>query len=126
MSSAPRKRLFRRQSKPFCFVVVSPYIAEKLSLVVSVAAITLWPFVFFRKEPDALTLRHEKIHIAQQAELLIVGFYAIYVFDWVVGMLRGRTSEQAYEEIRFEAEAYTHEGDEHYLERRPRFAWARS
>jgi len=40
-------------------------------------AMAVWPFVFVRRDKDitARDIRHEKIHGAQQLELLLVGFF---------------------------------------------------
>ncbi len=43
----------------------------------SFEAMAVWPFVFVRRDKDvtARDIRHEKIHCAQQLELLEVGFF---------------------------------------------------
>ena len=46
--------------------------------------IALYPFILLRKEYRITRqiLRHEKIHLAQQLELLIIPFYLIYIFEF--------------------------------------------
>lgn len=89
-----------------------------------VRGITLGPFVFTRGEGDPLIDNHEAIHVAQYAELYIVGFLALYVWDFFVGLVRHRSAKRAYRAIRFEQEARYGQADLRYLERRPRNAWA--
>jgi hypothetical protein len=102
--------------------VTSAFLASAFSVVVPVAAITLWPFVVFRREPDEVTLRHEQIHLLQQAELFVVGFYLLYVYGWISGLARS-SAVDSYMASNFEREAYLFEADEGYIARRPRFAW---
>lgn len=70
--------------------------------------ITLWPFIFiaFSKEdcPDRLR-HHEEIHLGQQLAWLLVGFYIVYVWDYLVGRIKGLNDYEAYRAIRFEVEA---------------------
>ena len=65
-------------------------------------------------------LNHERIHTAQQREMLFVFFYLAYVVEWLMRLpLRGN----AYRNISFEREAYAHQRDLHYLESRRHYAW---
>ena len=71
-----------------------------------------------------VTLNHEKIHIRQQAELLILGFYVLYVYYWLKAKWWNRMDSQAaYMAIPFEGEAYAMEEDMEYLKNRRWFAW---
>lgn len=84
-------------------------------------AITLWPFIFVRKEYpfNEVDLNHEKIHGRQQLELLIILFYIIYLIEWIVRLfMKGN----AYRSISFEKEAYTHQYELDYLNKRKLFA----
>eukprot|EP01105_Mastigella_eilhardi_P005285 TRINITY_DN17028_c0_g1_i1.p2 TRINITY_DN17028_c0_g1~~TRINITY_DN17028_c0_g1_i1.p2 ORF type:complete len:149 (-),score=44.52 TRINITY_DN17028_c0_g1_i1:55-501(-) len=110
----------------------------------------LWPFLlvsrteagFERLAPSerAQLLTHETIHLAQQTELLVLPFYLLYFAEWALrflcwtlpralrrrrrrGPLVERALGHAYKMLSFEREAYTHEDDEHYLRKRPPFAW---
>ncbi|MBK8956451.1 MAG: hypothetical protein IPM34_12985 [Saprospiraceae bacterium] len=90
------------------------------------SAITLWPFVILRKselKANENLMRHEKIHLKQQAELMVVFFYLWYVFEYGVHWLRLRNRKKAYYRISFEREAYAHEGNPEYLEKRRMFAF---
>lgn len=89
-------------------------------------AINLFGIVFARKEACPLTpttMHHEKIHTAQMRELLFVGFYIAYFFEWLFRLVRqSYTGEDAYRSISFEREAYAKQNKFTYLERRKHFA----
>ena len=71
----------------------------------------------------AAVLRHERIHIAQQAELLVVPFYVLYVLEGAARAATGGLG--AYHDIAFEREAYANERKGAYLWTRRPFAWRR-
>lgn len=76
---------------------------------------------------DRYVINHEKIHTAQQRELLFVPFYILYVMEWLWLLLRYRNSKKAYYAISFEKEAYRHGHDLTYLPRRQPYAmWRRN
>lgn len=90
-------------------------------------AIAIWPLILAksrwkRQGLPAPLLRHELIHLAQQAELLLLPFYLQYLLEWFAGMLRYRNWQKAYSTISFEREAYAHQHDADYLKGRKRFA----
>ena len=67
-------------------------------------------------------INHERIHTAQQRELLYVFFYIIYIIEWLVRLtMRGN----AYRNISFEREAYANQRNLDYLKSRRLFAWRR-
>ena len=63
-------------------------------------------------------LNHERIHLRQQLELLVVPFYLWYLLEYVYHYLRLRDPKRAYRAISFEREAYANEKDLRYLHRR--------
>ena len=70
-------------------------------------AITLFPFVFHNEpQMNERELRHETIHLWQQLLLLVVLFYVLYLFFWLIGLLRYRNLYHAYRSIPFERSAY--------------------
>lgn len=112
------------------------------------AAMAVWPVIFKRKDCvlTTETLRHEKIHFAQQRECFVwslilfvilgapwylwplayVVFYLLYFFMWLWHLAintRFERPKDAYNRICFEREAY--EGQEYsmYLDVRKPFAW---
>jgi len=88
-----------------------------------VSAITLFPFIFVDGEPEGWLIRHETIHFKQYLELLVVGFFLVYAWDFLRGMIRYRNVADSYYNIRFEQEAYRNESNPHYLQERAWFAW---
>lgn len=83
-------------------------------------AMTVYPFIFARREMDDVCLRHEAIHAMQQRELLLLPFFIIYVLEWLVRLAVCRDSRRAYRSVSFEREAYGHQMEVGY--RRRRFA----
>lgn len=72
---------------------------------------------------NATLMQHEKIHHRQQVELLLVGFYVLYVIHYCINLLRYRNHYKAYREIIFEREAYCMDADAEYLSKRKPFAF---
>ena len=67
-------------------------------------------------------INHERIHTAQQRELLFVPFYVLYVVEWVVRLVKERDFDAAYRSISFEREAYAHGDNMNYLASRKMYA----
>ncbi|MCM1005095.1 MAG: hypothetical protein NC402_02235 [Prevotella sp.] len=67
-------------------------------------------------------INHERIHTAQQRELLWVPFYILYLLEWTVRLIIYRNRDKAYRNISFETEAYSHQADLKYLKHRRHFA----
>jgi len=65
-------------------------------------------------------MNHERIHTAQQREMLFVFFYLAYLIEWLVRLpMRGN----AYRNISFEREAYANQRNLDYLHTRRPYAW---
>lgn len=87
-------------------------------------AITLFPFVFYNGQPlNGREVRHETVHLWQQAALLLVGFYVLYFVFWLIGLLRYRNSDRAYREIPFERSAYILESKSDVSPARQSYHW---
>ena len=110
-------------------------------------AITIWPFVFARKELGEVDINHESIHCCQQIEVMIMfaviigvlvllagispwwftlvpmSFYLLYGIEYVIRYLENGNGKIAYRRIAFEQEAYDKEGDLEYLKGRKWFTW---
>lgn len=94
-----------------------------------IVAITIWPFMLFKRKEDTRNvkiLNHEKIHLRQQLELLVIPFYIIYLIEYVVLLIVYRDHDKAYRNISFEKEAYTNDSNITYLKTRPIWAMWRS
>lgn len=83
--------------------------------------LTVFPFVFLLNKKDKVNtvlLNHEKIHIRQQVELLVVFFFIWYGIEFLVRMIQCKNRREAYYNISFEREAYANEKDLDYLKKR--------
>ena len=83
--------------------------------------LTFFPFVFLTDKDDKLNtvfINHEKIHIRQQLELLILPFYIWYLTEYLFRLIQYKDRKKAYFNISFEREAYTNEADFDYLSQR--------
>ena len=72
---------------------------------------------------DKYVINHERIHTAQQRELLFVPFYILYEIEWLVRLVQFRNRHDAYMNISFEREAYANGDNLDYLPNRKLFAW---
>lgn len=90
--------------------------------------LTIFPFMFLKFQAlkeNLVLINHEKIHLRQQLELLIVPFFIIYLIEYVMRLLQYRHWHLAYRNISFEREAYSNEKDLDYLKSRPLFAFVK-
>ena len=92
----------RRAIKFFNFFAGSSF---KLS------GIAIFPFIFINPDVELTSklINHEKIHIRQQLELLVIPFYIWYFIELY---------RKGYMANRFEREAYGNEHNLNYLKRR--------
>jgi hypothetical protein len=91
-----------------------------------VSGMALYPFVLLKRrdmKQDKVLINHERIHLAQQLELLIVPFYLLYIGNYLINRLKGQDHHTAYMNILFEKEAYQNEQNLNYLEKRKLIAW---
>ncbi|MDC8003282.1 hypothetical protein POV27_04425 [Aureisphaera galaxeae] len=98
-------------------VLVNPNLIRK-----GFSGITFWPFVILKEQhlkEDDVFMNHERIHLRQQLELLIVFFYLWYSLEFLVRWLQLGNRRKAYYAISFEQEAYKKEKDLNYLQKRP-------
>lgn len=86
----------------------------------------IWPFVILRNyhlKKDFLLVNHERIHLRQQVELLVVFFYLWYAIEFLIRWIGTGNRYSAYQNISFEREAYTHESNSNYLKKRRSWAF---
>ncbi len=98
------------------FLVVNKYLLRKRFV-----GVTIWPFIVMRSKElrlDEVFINHEKIHIRQQVELLVLPFFLWYAIEYVCRLFQYRDAYKAYLNISFEREAYTREKDADYLKQR--------
>ena len=97
-------------------IIISKYFVPKGYL-----GMTIFPFVFLkfkRLKDETVLINHEKIHLRQQLELLILPFYIFYVFEFLIRLFQYKNWHLAYKNISFEREAYANESDLNYLKQR--------
>lgn len=81
----------------------------------------LWPFIILREkalQQDVVFMNHEKIHLRQQLEMLVLPFFLWYGLEFLFRLLQYKNGHSAYRNISFEREAYAHENDPQYLKNR--------
>lgn len=97
-------------------IIISKYFVPKGYL-----GMTIFPFVFLkfkRLKDETVLINHEKIHLRQQLELLILPFYIIYGLEFLIRLFHYKNWHLAYRNISFEREAYANESDLNYLKQR--------
>ncbi len=96
-------------------------LVNKFLLVKGFNGISLWPFVILKDESfknDPVILNHEKIHLKQQAEMLLIFFYVWYGIEFGIRYLQYKNKFLAYRNISFEREAYANEFNLSYVKNR--------
>ena len=81
----------------------------------------MFPFILLRKKElrhNPILINHEKIHLRQQLELLIIPFYIWYLSEYYIKYLKYKDSHLAYRNISFEREAYENDQNLDYLKNR--------
>lgn len=102
-------------------IFVSKYLVPK-----GYTGITIFPFVFLKSKNlkgNSVLINHEKIHLKQQLELLIIPFYLWYVLEFFIKLWKYKKWHLAYRNISFEREAYSKENDLEYLNKRQMWAF---
>ena len=99
------------------------YLVRKLPLGSGYFAICLFGFILSKRPLDSVELNHELIHAAQQRELLYLPFFIWYGVEWLFFLIKYRNALDAYFHIRFEREAYRHQGDLQYLKNRKHYRY---
>ncbi|SDJ29714.1 hypothetical protein [Chryseobacterium jejuense] len=96
-------------------------VCQKPLKKLKINGIALFPFIFIRKSEDKenyTLINHEKIHLRQQLEMLIIFFYIFYVIEYYYWFFKLKDGYQAYRRISFEREAYANEHNLNYLKKR--------
>jgi hypothetical protein len=88
-------------------ILISKYIVPR-----GYIGITIFPFMFLKYKAlkgNRVLVNHEKIHLRQQLELLIILFFIIYGVEFLIRLIQYRNWKLAYRNISFEREAYKNE-----------------
>lgn len=104
-------------------IIESEKFCKLVSWTIQVEAITLFPFVICRDKSLKSVMNHEAIHIQQQIETLVIGFFMIYLLNYLINLARYKDAGWAYRYLLFEKEAYDHDHDCFYLENRKPYSW---
>jgi len=103
------------------FVIVAKYLIPK-----GYRGLTIFPFVIIKHSFDSenkVLVNHEKIHIRQQLEMLVLPFFLWYFVEYAVRLLQYKNANLAYRNISFEREAYANEQHFDYLKKRTFFSF---
>lgn len=98
------------------FLIVNKYLIPK-----GYRGLTAFPFVFVKHRGDKdnlVFINHEKIHLRQQLELLVLPFFIWYFLEYFVRLIQYKNADLAYRNISFEREAYANELNLQYLKKR--------
>jgi hypothetical protein len=101
------------------FLIVTKYFIPK-----GYRGLTVFPFVFVKLWVDKgnmIFINHEKIHLRQQLELLVLPFFIWYFVEYLVRLVQYKNADLAYRNISFEREAYANELNLDYLKKRSFF-----
>ncbi len=86
----------------------------------------IFPFILLKEasyKTNKRLINHERIHLRQQLELLVLPFYALYLLHYLFNLIRYRNHHRAYLNIVFEKEAYACDDNLDYLTQRRFFSW---
>ncbi|WP_029273413.1 hypothetical protein [Flavobacterium sp. KJJ] len=101
------------------FLIVAKYLIPK-----GYRGMAVFPFVLMKYDLDKkneVFVNHEKIHLRQQLELLIIPFFVFYFLEYIVRLIQYKNAALAYRNISFEREAYANETNLNYLKNRSFF-----
>lgn len=87
----------------------------------NILGITIFPFIFCNRnlDIDDILINHERIHIRQQLELLVIPFYIMYGLEYIYNIFKFGNNYTAYKNISFEKEAFDNETNMNFLKKRP-------
>lgn len=93
----------------------------------TIGGIALFPFIILNSklslERQETLINHEKIHLRQQLELLVLPFYILYLANYIINLLVYKNHQKAYRNIIFEKEAFENEKRNDYLKSRKIWAF---
>ena len=83
--------------------------------------LAVFPFVLIKNKLDKenpVFVNHEKIHLRQQLQLLVLPFFIWYVLEYFIRLGQYKNKNLAYRNISFEREAYANEENLDYLKQK--------
>jgi hypothetical protein len=106
------------------FVIYEPWLFRLMAKPPQGMAI--FPFILIQNKNDRhdnILFNHEKIHIRQQVEMLLLPFYILYGLNYAFNRLKYKNHDLAYRNVCFEREAYANEHNPFYLYERSIFSF---
>ncbi len=97
-------------------ILISKYLLPK-----GYNGLAIYPFMILKSralKQNRVVLNHERIHLRQQIELLLIPFYIWYLAEFIICLIKYKNWHMAYYNISFEREAYNNETDFNYLKKR--------
>ncbi|MBS7252417.1 hypothetical protein [Flavobacterium branchiicola] len=101
------------------FLIVAKYLIPK-----GYRGMAVFPFVVMKygfDKTNGTFVNHEKIHLRQQLELLVIPFFVLYFAEFLLRLIQYKNKDLAYRNISFEREAYANETNLNYLKNRSFF-----
>ncbi|WP_347050700.1 hypothetical protein [Flavobacterium olei] len=101
------------------FLIVAKYLIPK-----GYRGMAVFPFVLMKYDFDKkneVFINHEKIHLQQQLEMLVIPFFIWYFLEYAIRLFQYRNTDLAYRNLSFEREAYANETNLQYLKNRTFF-----
>ena len=115
--------------KGYYFIVTSGKLVRRLGRFISLGdnamGITFYPFLLVREDTRTHEelIRHETIHIKQQVELLIIGAWLLYLYEYLYAKYGKKLdTRQAYYYTALEQEAHRNAMNVEYLNTRKPYA----
>ena len=101
-------------------IIKSDFFIKCISWFMKPSAIALYPFIIIspkriKENHLGVLLNHERIHLEQQKELFLIGFYILYIYFFI--------RRKSYKSNPFEKEAYFYQNYPLYIEIRKKYAW---
>ncbi len=108
-------------------IIYSDVLIRILTFGGSWLGIARFPFIILRSSykvnPDMGIINHERIHLYQQAECLILIWWFIWVIEVIFKSLYYRSFSKVYYSLSFEREAYSNQDNSSYLDNRKWFSF---
>lgn len=102
-------------------LIVAKYLIPK-----GYSGLAVFPFVLVKKagyKENPILINHEKIHLRQQLELLIVPFFIWYSLEFLLRWYQYKDCYLAYRNLSFEREAYANQSNLEYSKTRKYFSF---
>jgi hypothetical protein len=97
-------------------ILISKYVVPR-----GYIGLTIFPLIFLKHQVlknNIVLINHERIHLRQQMELLVIPFFLLYMIEFLYRLIQYKNWTLAYSNISFEREAYENEKDLNYLDTR--------